>query len=76
MSVPEQAAVLEQAAKLMICTPCISLPSPHTDPARKRSVGMALYGPAVVHCRAWDSSSSVASSGADIDPMYPSTDSA
>ena len=30
--VPEQAAVLERAARLMICTPCVSLPSPHTDP--------------------------------------------
>ena len=46
------------------------------SPARKRSVGMALYGPAMVLCNALDSSLSVASSGADMDPIYPSTDNA
>ena len=39
------------------------LPRPHTDPARRRSV-------------AWDPSLSVASSGANMDPVYPRTDKA
>ena len=62
----ERAAVRNLAARLLICIPWTSLPSPHTDPARKRSVGKAVYGPAVVHCNAYDSSLSVASSGADM----------
>ena len=33
-------------------------------------------GPAVVHCSAWCSSLRIASSGADMDPMCPSTDKA
>ena len=41
-SVPEQEAVLKRAARLMIRIPHRSLPRPHTDPARKRSVGIAL----------------------------------
>ena len=32
---------------------------------------MALYGPAVVHCKAWASALRVAWSGADMDPMFP-----
>ena len=42
--------------------------------ACRRSVGIALYGPAAVHCEAWASSLRVASSGAEMDPVYPSTD--
>ena len=37
---------------------------------------MALYGPAVVLCEAWASSLRVASFGADMNPIYPSTDKA
>ena len=54
----------------------MSGPRPHIEPTRKRSVRKALYGPAVVHCKAWASSLRVDSSGADMDPTYPSTDKA
>ena len=54
----------------------MSGPRPHVEPTRSRSVGIALQGPAVVHCNAWASSFRVASSGADMDPEYPSTDKA
>ena len=47
----------------------------HTEPTRSWSVGIALYG-AVVHSKAWASSLRVASSGADMDPKYPSADNA
>ena len=54
----------------------MSGPRPNVEPTRSRSVGIALQGPAVVHCKAWASSLRVASSGADMDPEYPSTDKA
>ena len=76
MCVFELAAVLNRTARLRIGIPNRSIPRPHTDPARWRSVGVALEGPAVVHCSAWASSLRVASSGADLDPMYPSADKA
>ena len=52
----EFAAVLNRAAKLRIWIPNKSIPRPHTDPARRRSEGEALQGPAVIHCNAWASS--------------------
>ena len=55
---------------------CRVCPRPHIEPTFRRSVGIALYGPAVVHSKAWASSLRVASSGADMDPTNPSTDKA
>ena len=72
----ELAAVPNQAARLRIRIPNRSIPTPHTDPARSRSVRVALQGPAVVHCSAWASSLRVAPLGADMDRIYPSTDKA
>ena len=47
-SVPELAADLNRAARLRIRIPNRSMPRPHADPARHRSVGMALCSSALL----------------------------
>ena len=76
VSVPELEAVLKRAARLRVWIPSMSGPRPHTEASRRRSVGIESHGLAVVHCKAWASSLRVASSRADMGPMYPSTDKA
>ena len=48
----------------------MSGPRPHTEPTRNKLVGIAIYGPALLHCRACASSLRVASFDADMDPIY------
>ena len=59
-TVPELEAVLYRAARLGVWIPSMLGPKPHTEPTRNKLVGTALYGPAMVHCEAWASSSRVA----------------
>ena len=43
-------------------------PKPQMETTHKKLVGMALYGPAVVHCKAWASALRVALSAAHMNP--------
>ena len=44
------------------------------EPTHSKLVGMALYGTAVVHCKARASALRVASCGADMDPERNNTE--
>ena len=71
------AECVRRAARLTEWMPTRSGPRPHTEPTPTGLVRIALFGPAVVQCRAWCASAlRVALSGVYMDPMYPKTEGA